>query len=135
MLFFFIFLMIRRPPRATRTDTLFPYTTLFRSDQPALYENYRSGIAAYRVPVANGRYRVTLHLFEPAEDAAGKRVFDVAVSGGAARRGVDPFALGKGKLKAATIVLPARVSDGILTIDFTKRAGEPIVSAVDLVAG
>src|SRR3546814_963056 len=36
---FFFFLMIRRPPRSTRTDTLFPYTTLFRSknlglDQP-----------------------------------------------------------------------------------------------------
>src|SRR3546814_4115028 len=29
--FFFFFLMIRRPPRSTRTDTLFPYTTLFRS--------------------------------------------------------------------------------------------------------
>src|SRR3546814_14436953 len=28
----FFFLMIRRPPRSTRTDTLFPYTTLFRSD-------------------------------------------------------------------------------------------------------
>src|SRR3546814_14384843 len=28
---FFFFLRIRRPPRATRTDTLFPYTTLFRS--------------------------------------------------------------------------------------------------------
>src|SRR3546814_20872808 len=28
---FCFFLMIRRPPRATRTDTLFPYTTLFRS--------------------------------------------------------------------------------------------------------
>src|SRR3546814_12051910 len=27
----FCFLMIRRPPRSTRTDTLFPYTTLFRS--------------------------------------------------------------------------------------------------------
>src|SRR3546814_14571265 len=26
--------MIRRPPRSTRTDTLFPYTTLFRSRQP-----------------------------------------------------------------------------------------------------
>src|SRR3546814_9699198 len=25
--------MIRRPPRSTRTDTLFPYTTLFRSEQ------------------------------------------------------------------------------------------------------
>src|SRR3546814_1960255 len=30
-LFFFFFLMIRRPPRSTPTDTLFPYTTLFRS--------------------------------------------------------------------------------------------------------
>src|SRR3546814_10557937 len=30
---FFFFLMIRRPPRSTRTDTLFPYTTLFRSYQ------------------------------------------------------------------------------------------------------
>src|SRR3546814_14967625 len=29
----FFFLMIRRPPRSTRTDTLFPYTTLFRSDE------------------------------------------------------------------------------------------------------
>src|SRR3546814_4598673 len=27
----FVLLMIRRPPRSTRTDTLFPYTTLFRS--------------------------------------------------------------------------------------------------------
>src|SRR3546814_15302618 len=30
-LLFVFFLMIRRPPRSTRTDTLFPYTTLFRS--------------------------------------------------------------------------------------------------------
>src|SRR3546814_9452376 len=29
--FVIFFLMIRRPPRSTRTDTLFPYTTLFRS--------------------------------------------------------------------------------------------------------
>src|SRR3546814_14232840 len=31
ILVIFLFLMIRRPPRSTRTDTLFPYTTLFRS--------------------------------------------------------------------------------------------------------
>src|SRR3546814_5779395 len=43
MFIFFFFLMIRRPPRSTRTDTLFPYTTLFRSshrhgrDAPALH--------------------------------------------------------------------------------------------------
>src|SRR3546814_5133185 len=32
---YFFFLMIRRPPRSTRTDTLFPYTTLFRSSRSA----------------------------------------------------------------------------------------------------
>src|SRR3546814_15837927 len=32
-MFVFFFLMIRRPPRSTRTDTLFPYTTLFRSER------------------------------------------------------------------------------------------------------
>src|SRR3546814_12699470 len=31
IVFLCFFLMIRRPPRSTRTDTLFPYTTLFRS--------------------------------------------------------------------------------------------------------
>src|SRR3546814_13384295 len=31
LFFILFFLMIRRPPRSTRTDTLFPYTTLFRS--------------------------------------------------------------------------------------------------------
>src|SRR3546814_4721577 len=36
------FLMIRRPPRSTRTDTLFPYTTLFRS----LREAYPAAFAA-----------------------------------------------------------------------------------------
>src|SRR3546814_17653921 len=34
MCFFFFFLRIRRPPRSTRTDTLLPYTTLFRSAHP-----------------------------------------------------------------------------------------------------
>src|SRR3546814_11225729 len=29
--YYLFFLMLRRPPRSTRTDTLFPYTTLFRS--------------------------------------------------------------------------------------------------------
>src|SRR3546814_5103968 len=39
----FFFLMIRRPPRSTRTDTLFPYTTLFRSHPPALRPRRRPG--------------------------------------------------------------------------------------------
>src|SRR3546814_4553064 len=41
-------LMIRRPPRSTRTDTLFPYTTLFRS-------NFAHEVGA--VPTADARAR------------------------------------------------------------------------------
>src|SRR3546814_6117665 len=50
--------MIRRPPRSTRTDTLFPYTTLFRSDGVAT--QYRAttaqmfGETAYRIETAAG---------------------------------------------------------------------------------
>src|SRR3546814_7608480 len=42
-------LMVRRPPRSTRTDTLFPYTTLFRSepDKPAIDEMWEHAKAAY----------------------------------------------------------------------------------------
>src|SRR3546814_6526492 len=36
------FLMIRRPPRSTRTDTLFPYTTLFRSVVPYRFRRTQS---------------------------------------------------------------------------------------------
>src|SRR3546814_2697954 len=55
-----LFLIIRRPPRSTRTDTLFPYTTLVRSPQPvARVERlcdlrWRDGIAASGEPVRHG---------------------------------------------------------------------------------
>src|SRR3546814_11073843 len=46
----FFFLMIRRPPTSTRTDTLFPYTTLFRSTTKALeaiYHEVQEAFADY----------------------------------------------------------------------------------------
>src|SRR3546814_14966565 len=46
VLFLVFFLMIRRPPRSTRTDTLFPYTTLFRSADPPVAR----AAVGYRAP-------------------------------------------------------------------------------------
>src|SRR3546814_15543614 len=55
--------MIRRPPRATRTDTLFPYTTLFRSLQnPSALgslEEYGSESGTFTVPK---RFRGTVYI-------------------------------------------------------------------------
>src|SRR3546814_5758345 len=44
---YFFFLMIRRPPRSTRTDTLFPYTTLFRSPLSGHRPNRRLGLRCH----------------------------------------------------------------------------------------
>src|SRR3546814_5489081 len=43
-----LFLMIRRPPRSTRTDTLFPYTTLFRSHDDHLLDAGHTAIGVHR---------------------------------------------------------------------------------------
>src|SRR3546814_3074084 len=49
--------MIRRPPRSTRTDTLFPYTTLFRSAA--------KGLARGALAVKAAKNRVPLRRFDP----------------------------------------------------------------------
>src|SRR3546814_13221261 len=49
--------MIRLPPRSTRTDTLFPYTTLFRSDR-SLHPGARAGLEAEAPLAVHGVARV-----------------------------------------------------------------------------
>src|SRR3546814_3967765 len=51
----FFFLMIRRPPRSTRTDTLFPYTTLFRSTRKNCPPLTRSRPAGPETPSSRTR--------------------------------------------------------------------------------
>src|SRR3546814_16856139 len=61
----FFLLMIRRPPRSTRTDTLLPYTTLFRSDRAQRPRRERRdsgevGAAAHGERALNCRRRLPL---------------------------------------------------------------------------
>src|SRR3546814_1610983 len=56
MSFVFFVLMIRRPPGATRTDTLLPYTTLFRSLLPLVAEPRNLGRVEQRQGVHRGRH-------------------------------------------------------------------------------
>src|SRR3546814_5009480 len=59
--------MIRRPPRSTRTDTLFPYTTLFRSKRETCF----SSVAYQRYPVPGTC--VIVDQFGPTEAVKGTR--------------------------------------------------------------
>src|SRR3546814_16584317 len=62
--FLFFFLMRRRPPRSTRTDTLVPYTTLFRS---AIHGEQHAREADQENPAAAGRRGVRMHPHDRAE--------------------------------------------------------------------
>src|SRR3546814_14929822 len=58
--------MIRRPPRSTRTDTLFPYTTLFRSvSDELIYANHERGFALCSM---RSQTRSRLYIQCPLED-------------------------------------------------------------------
>src|SRR3546814_13949213 len=61
----FFFLMRRRPPRSTRTDTLFPYTTLFRSDLYTLMSAY----IGQRTKAASRTYAPRAQQAYPLEEA------------------------------------------------------------------
>src|SRR3546814_21072892 len=84
---FFFFLMIRRPPRSTRTDTLFPYTTRFRSHD--LLCRLLKG--ARLLPDARGR-----QAWEGRPEKAGSgRVSSPALRGRRRRRCRSPVPVGR----------------------------------------
>src|SRR3546814_14889045 len=94
------FLMIRRPPRSTRTDTLFPYTTLFRSGQPLLEPGRDRGAVGQQLAKGGGRDQV-------AQAVAGGAVAQ-APAFGHDRPGADDVArpvVGEGTLAPAVVQL------------------------------
>src|SRR3546814_20047748 len=82
--FGFFFLMIRRPPRSTRTDTLFPYTTLFRSVPGA---RYLPGLLSLQHAQLRGRHRYRGGLQVPAQGERGALAADVRLHPLAPRAG------------------------------------------------
>src|SRR3546814_9640252 len=105
--------MLRRPPRSTRTDTLFPYTTLFRSARPA--GPPVRGRGAFRVRPGAALLEPTLH--EPVRAGSGAIGRQSAVrtgagsdAGGAAAAGKSRFSVMAGG--AARLVPLARSARG-----------------------
>src|SRR3546814_9803865 len=74
---YLFFLMIRRPPRSTRTDTLFPYTTLFRSPdrhtgEPARDEQLVRLLSRWQAPVHANQHEPALHRSADGDRARGR---------------------------------------------------------------
>src|SRR3546814_14742017 len=111
--------MIRRPPRSTRTDTLFPYTTLFRSDfaRPDCERIYAGKRGGKPSPV---QADISQRLVRLAK--AGQRVLRL--------KGGDPFVFGRGGEAALALVaagVPFRIIPGISAgIGGPAPAGIPV---------
>lgn len=104
-----------------------------RTEQQSLYQNERTGLTGYDLPVSSvGTYRVTLGFAELYWSAAGKRVFDVSAEGSRIITGLDIHAVA-GKYRAITRTVDVPVSDGALTLRFGARVDQPTVSVVSAV--
>src|SRR3546814_12415347 len=112
------FLMIRRPPRSTRTDTLFPYTTLFRSNRAHGRPRSRSGPSAR-------------HLRQPADSRRALRQEDRvrhhARAGGGVNRAAPLLALAAGAtlLQGCVVAaVPVAAGAAIARRSEERRGGE-----------
>ena len=95
-----------------------------------LYDSFREGLFSYRVPVPDGKYKITLRFAEPTAAAAAERVFDVSVNGRRVLKHFDVFAAAGGKLKAVDETVQAKARDGTLLVEFQPVKGQAVVSAI-----
>src|SRR3546814_3021630 len=121
--------MIRRPPRSTRTDTLFPYTTLFRSIDSL--GGAELGFGTYRLTIsqdADGTVRLTVRKVGTAAtrsgDLEGKRGFSLG--------GVLP---GKRVMSWALVAVIALAFLAVPIVTNLTRAQGPEVAKKDTVIG
>lgn len=94
---------------------------------------FRRGDFHYRVPLADGRYRVALTFVEP-DKAVGERVFDVLANGTPVLSAYDVRARAGAVLTERVETVEATVTGGVLDLHFRPVTGEAIVSAVEISA-
>src|SRR3546814_17392372 len=94
--------MIRRPPRSTRTDTLFPYTTLFRSPVPGRIAAVDEAVP-YRIRPLDQMLEILEALFDPANLGQGRRHVEAA-----SQEAVDRKSSGWGRGGAEGLILVGR---------------------------
>jgi beta-galactosidase len=102
------------------------------TSDPELYASYRQGSFGYSLPLPDGRWTVTLHMFEPQADAAkaATRSITVLANGKPVLTGFNPAKAAGGSLKAVTRSFVVPSSGGALKLDFSGGEGGAVVSAI-----
>jgi hypothetical protein len=109
---------------------------------PDLYHGERFGKVTYVIPVADGRYRVTLHFsetwFGPGKSGgggAGSRVFDILCNGVAVRRDFDILKTAGGPDRALAVEIPGVVPDhqGKIVISLLPSQNYASINAIEVI--
>src|SRR3546814_19873821 len=102
--------MIRRPPRSTRTDTLFPYTTLFRSGSET--DPLESGLRSAQQRLPNGNTLIT--------ESDGGRAIEVSPEGDVVWEYVNPVRGGEAGAFIPVLNWAQRFGPGDLAPEFSR---------------
>jgi beta-galactosidase len=103
------------------------------TDDPTLYKYFREGVFAYHIPLADGRYDVTLGFLEPDDDVAiSERVFDVSANGAVQLESFDVRAEAGAAREVVTRSFTLDVTGGRLVLEFDPTEGEAIVSTLKI---
>lgn len=105
------------------------------TSDPALYssEHYgQNGVLEWAAQVPNGQYNVTLKFAEIWFNAAGKRVFNIAINGAQVEAGLDIFAAAGGEYTALDRTYPVTVTGGQIDIVCHGLTDNPKFSAIEV---
>ncbi|CCW15995.1 Beta-galactosidase [Sphingobium indicum BiD32] len=101
--------------------------------EPDLYAYWREGDAfSYAIPVPNGKWRVTIHSFEPRTEGTEGQSMAITAQGKTAVPAFNIARAAAGPLKGFAMTFPVRVRDGLLRLDFAGQGGKAVVAAIEI---
>ncbi|HEX7821717.1 MAG TPA: glycoside hydrolase family 2 TIM barrel-domain containing protein [Sphingobium sp.] len=101
--------------------------------EPDLYDYWREGETfSYAIPVAKGKWTVTIHTFEPRLPAAVHPLMTVKANGKLVIPAFNVRDAAGGPLKGISRSFPVKVTDGTLHLDFAATDGQAVVAAIEV---
>ncbi len=99
---------------------------------PALYDYWREGAAfTYALPVPDGKWMVTLHMFEPRRSATATMT-TVSANGKVVVPAFNMLSAAGGALTGLTKTIPVKVKGGVLSLDFSATGGKAALAAIEI---